>query len=154
MASGFEHGGIAVLGDFAFLHSGIVALISALVFKRNVKVFVLENRISAITGGQQTPVVSDLVGALCRNYGISYKIVNAIEMGEKSFENLLRATKQLYRGPSCRCQGFMPQIQQAFSKCPKLSHRVHHTSNYVLELLLRDRFLCFTNAFYIVKNLA
>jgi TPP-dependent indolepyruvate ferredoxin oxidoreductase alpha subunit len=54
---------------------------------------VLENRISAITGGQQTPVVSDLVGALCRNYGISYKIVNAIEMAEESFENLLRTTK-------------------------------------------------------------
>ncbi|MGZ5501965.1 MAG: thiamine pyrophosphate-dependent enzyme [Halobacteriota archaeon] len=93
VASGFENGGIAVLGDFAFLHSGVVALISALVFKRNVKVFVLENRISAITGGQQTPVVSDLVGALCRNYGISYKIVNAIEMAEESFENLLRTTK-------------------------------------------------------------
>jgi len=93
VASGFEHGGIAVLGDFAFLHGGIVGLISALVFKRSVKVFVLENRISAITGGQQTPVVSDLVGALCRNYGVSYKIVNAMEMGEKSFEGLLRATK-------------------------------------------------------------
>jgi indolepyruvate ferredoxin oxidoreductase, alpha subunit len=92
VASGFEHGGIAVIGDFAFLHGGIVGLISALVFKRNVKVFVLENRISAITGGQQSPVISDLVGALCRNYGVSYKIVYATEMDEKSFEDLLRAT--------------------------------------------------------------
>jgi indolepyruvate ferredoxin oxidoreductase alpha subunit len=80
------------LGDFAFLHSGITALISALVFKRNVKVFVLENRISAITGGQQTPEVSDLVSAICRNYGISYKIVNATETDEIVFENLVRAT--------------------------------------------------------------
>jgi indolepyruvate ferredoxin oxidoreductase alpha subunit len=93
VASGFEHGGIAILGDFAFLHSGIAALISALVFKRNVKVFVLENRISAITGGQQTPEVSDLVGAICRNYGISYKIVNATETSETSFTNLLRASR-------------------------------------------------------------
>ncbi|MGA3358664.1 MAG: thiamine pyrophosphate-dependent enzyme [Halobacteriota archaeon] len=92
VASGFEHGGIAILGDFAFLHSGITALISALVFKRNVKVFVLENRISAITGGQQTPEVSDLVSAICRNYGISYKIVNATETDETLFENLVRAT--------------------------------------------------------------
>jgi len=92
VASGFEHGGIAILGDFAFLHSGITALLSALVFKRNVKVFVLENRISAITGGQQTPEVSDLVSAICRNYGISYKIVNATETDEIVFENLVRAT--------------------------------------------------------------
>jgi indolepyruvate ferredoxin oxidoreductase alpha subunit len=91
VASGFEHGGIAVLGDFAFLHSGMVALVSALVFKRNIKVFVLENRISAITGGQQTPVVSDLIGAICRNYGISYKIVNATDMNEELYANLLRA---------------------------------------------------------------
>jgi indolepyruvate ferredoxin oxidoreductase, alpha subunit len=92
VASGFEHGGLAILGDFAFLHSGIAALVSAVIFKRNVKVFVLENRISAITGGQLAPEVSDLVGAICRNYGITYKIVNATDMNEASFANLLRAT--------------------------------------------------------------
>lgn len=42
VASGFEQGGLAILGDYAFLHSGIAALISAAVFKRNVKAFVLE----------------------------------------------------------------------------------------------------------------
>jgi TPP-dependent indolepyruvate ferredoxin oxidoreductase alpha subunit len=54
-------------------------------------VFVLENRISAITGGQPTPEVSDLVGALCRNYGITYKLVDAADMNEMSFVDLLRA---------------------------------------------------------------
>ncbi|MGZ4891833.1 MAG: thiamine pyrophosphate-dependent enzyme [Halobacteriota archaeon] len=91
VASGFEQGGLAILGDYAFLHSGIAALTSAAVFKRNVKVFVLENRISAITGGQPTPEVSDLVGALCRNYGITYKLVDAADMNEMSFADLLRA---------------------------------------------------------------
>ncbi|MGZ4861984.1 MAG: thiamine pyrophosphate-dependent enzyme, partial [Halobacteriota archaeon] len=91
VASGFEQGGLAILGDYAFLHSGIAALTSAAVFKRNVKVFVLENRISAITGGQPTPEVSDLVGALCRNYGITYKLVDAADMNEMSFVDLLRA---------------------------------------------------------------
>ncbi len=111
VASGFEHGGIAVLGDFAFLHSGVTALISALVFKRNVKVFVLENRISAITGGQQTPAVSDLIGAICRNYGISHKIVNATEMSETSFMTLLRATSN--------STGVLVVIVRAL--CPKYS---------------------------------
>ncbi len=91
VASGFEQGGLAILGDYAFLHSGIAALTSAAVFKRNVKVFVLENRISAITGGQPTPEISDLVGALCRNYGITYKLVDATDMTEMSFVDLLRA---------------------------------------------------------------
>ena len=91
VASGFEQGGLAILGDYAFLHSGIAALISAAVFKRNVKVFVLENRISAITGGQPTPEISDLVGAVCRNYGITYKLVNATDMNEMSYADLLQA---------------------------------------------------------------
>jgi indolepyruvate ferredoxin oxidoreductase alpha subunit len=91
VASGFEQGGFAVLGDYAFLHSGIAALTSAAVFKRNVKVFVLENRVSAITGGQPTPEISDLVGAVCRNYGITYKLVDATDMNVMSYADLLRA---------------------------------------------------------------
>ncbi|MGB9370993.1 MAG: thiamine pyrophosphate-dependent enzyme, partial [Halobacteriota archaeon] len=91
VASGFEQGGLAILGDYAFLHGGIAALTSAAVFKRSVKVFVLENRMSAITGGQPAPEISDLVGALCRNYGITYKLVDATNMNEMSFADLLRA---------------------------------------------------------------
>jgi indolepyruvate ferredoxin oxidoreductase alpha subunit len=91
VASGFEQGGFAILGDYAFLHSGIAALTSAAVFKRNVKVFVLENQMSAITGGQPAPEIADLIGAVCRNYGITYKLVDAAEMNEMSFADLLRA---------------------------------------------------------------
>jgi indolepyruvate ferredoxin oxidoreductase alpha subunit len=94
VASGFEHGGVAITGDFAFLHSGIAALVSSFVFKRNVKVFVLENRTSAITGGQSTPPVSDLIGALCRNYGIGYQIMNAKDVNEVSLAHFLQVTRQ------------------------------------------------------------
>ena len=90
VASGFEEGGLALLGDYAFLHSGVAALISAAVFKRNVKVFILENNVSAITGGQQTPEIADLASAVCRNYGITYKLIDAMKTDEKSFERLLR----------------------------------------------------------------
>jgi len=91
VACGFEQGGLAVLGDCAFLHSGVEALISAIVFKHNVKAFVLENRVSAITGGQSTPAVSDLVATICRNYGVPYTIVEAQDMDDVSLQNLLRA---------------------------------------------------------------
>jgi indolepyruvate ferredoxin oxidoreductase alpha subunit len=94
VASGFENSGVAITGDFAFLHSGITALVSAAVFKRNVKVFVLENKVSAVTGGQPTPAVSDLIGAICRNYGLNYQIVNAGDVNEASLARLLEATSR------------------------------------------------------------
>jgi indolepyruvate ferredoxin oxidoreductase, alpha subunit len=94
VASGFENGGVAIIGDFAFLHSGITALVSAVVFKRNVKIFVLENRMSAVTGGQLTPAVSDLIGAVCRNYGLNYQIVNVEDVSGASLARLLQATSR------------------------------------------------------------
>ncbi|HYB59019.1 MAG TPA: thiamine pyrophosphate-dependent enzyme [Candidatus Acidoferrales bacterium] len=94
VASGFENSGVAIIGDFAFLHSGITALVNSAVFKRNVKVFVLENKMSAVTGGQPTPAVSDLIGAVCRNYGLNYQIVNAKDVNEESLARLLEATSR------------------------------------------------------------
>lgn len=94
VASGFENGGVAIIGDFAFLHGGISALVSTVVFKRNVKLFVLENRMSAVTGGQRTPAVSDLIGAVCRNYGLTYQIVNAHDLNKASLAHLLQATSR------------------------------------------------------------
>ncbi len=90
VATGFEPAGVAVLGDFAFLHSGLNALLSAILFKQSVKVFVLENRVSAITGGQPTPEASDLIGAICRNYGVSHKIVDAQRFSEAAMDGLLQ----------------------------------------------------------------
>lgn len=90
VATGFEQGGVAVLGDYAFLHGGIEALLSAILFRQSVKVFVLENRVSAITGGQPTPEASDLISALCRNYGVLYKEVDAQSCTEAALNDLLR----------------------------------------------------------------
>ncbi len=90
IATGFEPAGVAVLGDFAFLHGGLNALLSAILFKQSVKVFVLENRVSAITGGQSTPEASDLISAICRNYGVSYRIVDARRCSEAAMEGLLQ----------------------------------------------------------------
>ncbi|HXY87969.1 MAG TPA: thiamine pyrophosphate-dependent enzyme [Candidatus Acidoferrales bacterium] len=87
VAAGFKDGGIAILGDYAFLHSGIESLVSAILYNYNVKVFVLENRISAITGGQPVPEMSDLIGAICRNYGVYYKILDAACTEQEKFKD-------------------------------------------------------------------
>ena len=45
----------AVIGDSTFLHSGITGLLDAVYNKANVNVIILDNRITAMTGGQQHP---------------------------------------------------------------------------------------------------
>ena len=91
VAAGFKDGGLAILGDYAFLHSGIEALVSAILYNYNVKIFVLENKISAITGGQPVHEISDLIGAICRNYGIYYEVLDAIGTEQKKLEDVIRA---------------------------------------------------------------
>ncbi len=54
-ACGFKDKGIAVIGDFALSHSGIVGLINALDSKDDVVIVILQNRIAAMTGGQEAP---------------------------------------------------------------------------------------------------
>jgi indolepyruvate ferredoxin oxidoreductase alpha subunit len=64
VASGFAKKGIAVVGDFALAHSGLQGLINAVWQKRNVLVVVLKNDMAAMTGGQEAPDLTKLVGAL------------------------------------------------------------------------------------------
>jgi len=46
---------IAIMGDGTFFHAGIPALINAVYNKSNLLVFILDNRITAMTGHQQNP---------------------------------------------------------------------------------------------------
>jgi indolepyruvate ferredoxin oxidoreductase alpha subunit len=61
VASGFAKKGIALIGDYALAHSGIVGLINAIWKKRDVLVIVLKNDVAAMTGCQESP---DLTGVL------------------------------------------------------------------------------------------
>ena len=63
-ACGFREKGIAVIGDFGLVHSGIVGLINAVNCKNDVTVIVLQNDVAAMTGGQDTPDIFDAVKAL------------------------------------------------------------------------------------------
>lgn len=45
----------ATIGDSTFFHSGITSLLDVIYNKGNVKVIIMDNRITAMTGGQQNP---------------------------------------------------------------------------------------------------
>ncbi|MFH0728917.1 MAG: indolepyruvate ferredoxin oxidoreductase subunit alpha [Pseudomonadota bacterium] len=45
----------ATIGDSTFFHSGMTSLLDVLYNKGNVKVIIMDNRITAMTGGQQNP---------------------------------------------------------------------------------------------------
>lgn len=61
VACGFEKKGVAVIGDFAMAHSGILGLINAATSGCNALVLVLQNKIAALTGGQEVPDLSKVV---------------------------------------------------------------------------------------------
>lgn len=65
VASGMHGKGIAVIGDFGLVHSGLQALIDAEFNRRDVLVIVLANRVSAMTGGQDVPDIEGIVRACC-----------------------------------------------------------------------------------------
>ncbi|WMW22460.1 thiamine pyrophosphate-dependent enzyme [Methanolobus mangrovi] len=63
-ACGFPGKGIAVIGDFGLAHSGIVGLINAVSCGFDILVIILQNEIAAMTGGQETPDLHDVVRTL------------------------------------------------------------------------------------------
>ncbi|WP_319508200.1 thiamine pyrophosphate-dependent enzyme [uncultured Methanolobus sp.] len=63
-ACGFPGKGIAVIGDFGLAHSGIVGLINAVSCGFDILVIILHNEIAAMTGGQETPDLHDVVRTL------------------------------------------------------------------------------------------
>lgn len=52
---GKDKGAVAAIGDSTFLHSGITGLLDAVYNKANIVVLLLDNRITAMTGGQHHP---------------------------------------------------------------------------------------------------
>lgn len=52
---GSEKGTVAVIGDSTFFHSGITGLLDAVYNHSNVTVIILDNRATAMTGGQEHP---------------------------------------------------------------------------------------------------
>lgn len=61
VACGFEKKGIAVIGDFALAHSGILGLLNAVTFGCDMLILVLQNDVAAMTGGQEAPDIRKVV---------------------------------------------------------------------------------------------
>jgi indolepyruvate ferredoxin oxidoreductase alpha subunit len=70
VACGFDRKGIAVIGDFGMAHSGIIGLVNAVHCGFDVLVIVLNNRVAAMTGGQDAPDLTDVVRALVGNVSV------------------------------------------------------------------------------------
>ncbi len=64
VACGFEKKGIAVIGDFALAHSGILGLLTAVNDGYDVLVLILLNDVAAMTGGQEVPDLTKVVEAI------------------------------------------------------------------------------------------
>ncbi len=65
VACGADKKAIAIIGDFALAHSGMIGLINAVHNKRDILVLVIDNNLAAMTGGQDAPDLSKAVKALC-----------------------------------------------------------------------------------------
>lgn len=64
VACGFKEKGVAMLGDFGLLHTGMQALLNAKLNGGDVLVVILVNRKAAMTGGQDVPDVTEILRPL------------------------------------------------------------------------------------------
>lgn len=90
---------VGVLGDSTFVHSGVTGLINAVYNKAQGVVIILDNSITAMTGGQQNPATGLTIRneetkkldleALCRSCGVEN--VDVIDHTDvKAFEQLVK----------------------------------------------------------------
>jgi len=64
VACGFGKKGVAIIGDYAIAHSGLLGLIDAVNNEREVLVVLLNNGVAAMTGGQSVPDLSPVLRAI------------------------------------------------------------------------------------------
>ena len=64
VACGFGEKGVALVGDYAMAHSGLLGLIDAVNSDRDVMVVLLDNGVAAMTGGQRVPDITPILKAI------------------------------------------------------------------------------------------
>ena len=64
VASGFGRKGVALVGDYAMAHSGLLGLIDSVNNNREVLVVLLKNGVAAMTGGQSVPDITPVLEAI------------------------------------------------------------------------------------------
>jgi len=87
-ATGFDKKGIALIGDYGLVHTGLQGLIEAVFHKKDVLVVVLQNNIAALTGGQIVPDMTEVIKCIVPESCIS---INVETVNEKKLLNVLQS---------------------------------------------------------------
>jgi indolepyruvate ferredoxin oxidoreductase alpha subunit len=103
-----KHPQVAVIGDGTFFHSGLTGLLDAVTSNANVTIVVVDNDITAMTGGQENPGTGvDLMGnevpsvkieTIVESMGVKHVTVADTYNYDKTLEQLREAIE--YEGPS------------------------------------------------------
>jgi len=106
MAIGASHAGmtpsLCVIGDGTFTHSGMAPLLDAARDNTNIKVFILDNSIVAMTGGQPTMVTDEEVVDLVAGLGVPREHIRVVTPSwQKKEQTLVTIREELaYTGLS------------------------------------------------------
>jgi indolepyruvate ferredoxin oxidoreductase, alpha subunit len=100
MAIGAAHAGISpslcVVGDGTFTHSGMTALLDAARDDTNIKLFILDNSIVAMTGGQPTNMHDDEMVDLVAGLGVKREHIRVIvPLPQRKIENVRIVREEL-----------------------------------------------------------
>ncbi len=72
------HPSLALIGDSTFTHSGMTGLLDAVYESTNITVLILDNRTTAMTGGQ-TSIGADSLEDICRGIGVSPEHIHLLK---------------------------------------------------------------------------
>lgn len=92
---------IAVIGDSTFTHSGITGLVDCVVYQSNVKIFILDNFTTAMTGGQPSSALNR-IESICRGVGVNPEHIRVLKPLPKNHEENVKTIKEelAYNGVS------------------------------------------------------
>jgi indolepyruvate ferredoxin oxidoreductase alpha subunit len=97
MAIGAAHAGmtpsLCVIGDGTFTHSGMAPLLDAARENTNITVFILDNSIVAMTGGQPTMATDEQVVDLVAGLGVSREHIRIVSPTPQKKEDNVRTIK-------------------------------------------------------------
>lgn len=105
VASGFREKGVAMLGDFGLLHTGLPALLNAKYCGHDLLAVVFVNRKSTMTGGQDVP---DVVPLLVSVFGDDCTV---LDVGGLTVEQTREELRKLFQAPGlkvCAVRGECP----------------------------------------------
>ena len=98
MASGISHAGVrpvmCVIGDSTFTHSGITPLLDAARENTDMNVFILDNGIVAMTGGQPPMAQEEELAQLVEGLGVPRAHIRTLSPIPKNHEENVRIIRE------------------------------------------------------------